>query len=1092
MLADLRARDVFCRAVQVDVASHSPQVEPLRDELRRRLATIAPRGAAVPMYSTVTGETIAGEKLDAEYWANNLRRPVLFSRATQNLLAAGQSLFVEMSPHPILLPAVEETLAETNAAGHVVASLRRDEDEQLTLCSALGQVYAAGRHVDWHRVYPTGQVVPLPAYPWQHQRYWLDLAVPQVAASRGRREAHLLLGTRLDLAQDDEHTVWEVELDERTQPYLAVHRLHDAPVVAAATYIELARLAAGRLGAHTGYALTDVGFERALVLPPDKSTRLQIVATRQAGGRMALAILSAQGDSWQAHFRCTVRPDASEPAAPAPVDWQAPGLERIAGDEFYQDLAARGAQFAESLRTILQVARGDRQAMAEMAGVAPEESFQVPAQLDAAFQLLGALAAYRLDMPVHAERICFHPPPQGKVWAHAQERGGRVDVRLWDTAGRVWIEIDGLELRSPEQAPDDLFQVRWQDCRRPDGAPREPARGDWLVIAEGASTGAALVASLQAQGAQAHVVRRTSDWHAHLSSTAWRGIVYLAGPETPGEQNTAVPAGMPEPVLEDAVRLVQDLARIEWREPPRVWFVTHGAQAVAPGDRPDIAQSALWGLARVIAVEHREFWGGLIDLDPAVEPAQAAERLCMEITQPDGEDEVAIRGDRRFIPRLVPFDGGREPFARWRPDAAYLITGGLGGIGAEVAQEMARQGARHLVLLGRTPPAPRESWAQLTDERQTRFAHTIRAIEALGASVEYAAVDVADQELLAAWVESYRRQGRPPIRGILHAAGVIDDRLIVDLDATSLHTVLRPKVAGALALQRVWEHADLDFFVLFSSAGALMGQAGQGSYAAANAALDALAQARRARGQAALSINWGAWTGLGFAATMGGRRVIEEVEAHGLVSMSARQGVQMLHRLLAADAAQVAVMPMQRAKLRATSRLFADLASGATAVASPRALSAPSPMTALRDELAALDLVQRRVRLEAYVQTTLGQVLRLAPGQIEPHTPLGTYGIESLSAIEFRNRLEAGLGLRLSATIVWNHPTVADLAVFLDGRLGALGQAPQVQALPLAVPPVAAPAPREHPQGDRVAARVSAMSDAEAMQELRKRKKGQG
>ena len=199
----------------------------------------------------------------------------------------------------------------------------------------------------------------------------------------------------------------------------------------------------------------------------------------------------------------------------------------------------------------------------------------------------------------------------------------------------------------------------------------------------------------------------------------------------------------------------------------------------------------------------------------------------------------------------------RPPLA-WPTDGSYLITGGLGDLGLVVARWMVEQGARRLILLGRTKLPPRSSWSSVeTGSRLARQIAAIRELEALGASVHLASVDVADEEQLSAFLEEFRAEGWPPIRGVVHAAGVLHDGLLLQLDRAALNTVLRPKVMGGWLLHRLLEDAPLDFFVLFSSAGSLLGQPGQGNYAAANAFLDALAHHRRAQGQPALSCQLG-------------------------------------------------------------------------------------------------------------------------------------------------------------------------------------------------------------------------------------------
>ncbi len=690
---------------------------------------------------------------------------------------------------------------------------------------------------------------------------------------------------------------------------------------------------------------------------------------------------------------------------------------------------------------------------------------------------------------------------------HATESDSPVvDLHLLDEAGRTLVEISGLRLKRfgaehgvSDNVDDWLYEVQWvanpkldnvRDNVKPHGS------NAWLIFADQGGVGEALASALDKQ-AERSVLISVGDTYERLSETHFRirpdraddvrrmfeqvndfqGIVYLMGLDVPEVTSPAsLEAGQAlgcDPVL----HIVHELTRHGWPVSPRVWLITRNAQ-MADQDT-NVAQSPVWGLGRVIAEEHREHWGGLIDLDPASTSDEAAACLVDELLHPDGEDQLAYRAGQRYAARLVRFQNRQSTLGhgRLRPDAAYLITGGLGGIGVEVARWLAQQGARRLILMGRTSLPPRAEWDQIRDARQLRMTQTLRDLEALGVSVQYAAIDVADEEQLRSFLEQYRLEGWPPIRGIIHAAGVIDDRMLTQLDAASLRAVMRPKALGGWLLHRLFENQPLDFFVLFSSVGSLIGQVGQGSYAAANAFLDALAHYRRARGLPALSVNWGAWTGLGFAATAGGQRVISLLEAQGMAGFSAKQGLEALARLLPGDAAQAVVLPIDWAKLRkspaATNRLLIDLIKEAS-----DQVQTSAPEKSMRDTLLDLAPAQRRDALETYLQTTLAQVLRLAPSRIEPDMPFGRLGLESLMAVEFRNRLATSLDLSLSATLAWNYPTIADLATYLDGKLDPIGSSKPIGPAPLT------------PEVDQTVDKIEAMSDDEALHALRSRRKG--
>jgi acyl carrier protein len=313
---------------------------------------------------------------------------------------------------------------------------------------------------------------------------------------------------------------------------------------------------------------------------------------------------------------------------------------------------------------------------------------------------------------------------------------------------------------------------------------------------------------------------------------------------------------------------------------------------------------------------------------------------------------------------------------------------------------------------------------------------------------------------------------------------VIDDKLIVQLDHASLNGVMRPKVAGSWLLHKLFKDQPLDFFVLFSSLGSLVGQTGQGNYAAANAFLDALVHERQANGMPGISINWGAWGGLGFAVTPGGKRVLEKLELQGLEAFSTEQGLGALELLLHQPIPQAVVLPINLTRFQlsglARDRLWQHLLQEQ----SQSKLKSDKASQMVRETLLALPVDQQHAFLQTHVQTVLAQVLRMSPERIGPNAPLGSLGLESLLAVEFRNRLEASLNVKLAATLVWNYPTVFDITTFLLKKFDSSSQ--PSQPTQLTVPE----SQSLTPDSNKVIQKVQAMSDEDALLVLKNRRKG--
>jgi NAD(P)-dependent dehydrogenase (short-subunit alcohol dehydrogenase family)/acyl carrier protein len=447
-----------------------------------------------------------------------------------------------------------------------------------------------------------------------------------------------------------------------------------------------------------------------------------------------------------------------------------------------------------------------------------------------------------------------------------------------------------------------------------------------------------------------------------------------------------------------------------------------------------MTQASLWGLGRTIAEEHPSLWGGLIDLDPRDTTEAASSLLCDEMLGPEREDQIAYRQGVRHVARLVRYKGGASSHLRWRTDASYLITGGLGDLGLRVARWMVEQGARRLVLMGRTALPPRAAWKDL--DPLSRTAHQIAAIrelELMGASVLPAAVDVADEAQMGLFFKTYEQENWPPIRGVVHAAGVVEGQPVAELETETLLRVMRPKLLGAWLLQRYLTDAPLDFFVLFSSGSSLLNSPLLGAYAAANALLDALAHERRAQGRPALSINWGFWSEVGMAARYL-RENGREFAPHGMGTFAPEQGLEALGRLMRQDATEVCVMPIdwrqwsQYHPTASQSPVLAHLIEddpGQTAAAHD---NSPTNSRLSREELASARPEARAAMLEDALRQQVATVLKLSPSRINSQTPLIHLGIDSIMAIELKNRIESMLGIAVPIVTFLQGPSISSIA----------------------------------------------------------------
>jgi microcystin synthetase protein McyG len=544
-------------------------------------------------------------------------------------------------------------------------------------------------------------------------------------------------------------------------------------------------------------------------------------------------------------------------------------------------------------------------------------------------------------------------------------------------------------------------------------------------------------------------------------SNALQRIVHLWSLDTtPLENTTAEKLGAEQLLMGGSViHLVQSLAKDSVKA--RLWLVSRGAQPVVT--KPEllaVTQSPIWGLGRVIALEHPELWGGLIDLEEGSDEAAQVSQLWQEIgnEDPDGEDQKAFRDNQRYVPRLVrgvSVNGEREADIAWpapratifAADSAYLITGGLGRLGLMVAHWMAKRGARHLALVSRRRLPERSTWADLAaDSDAYETILRIQGIESLGATVRVVSGDVCD---FATMSELFTEFGKsmPSLRGVIHAAGVFNFHNLTEINSDVLKTCLRPKIIGTWVLHELTKHASLDFFVAFSSTASLWGVKGFAHYAAANQFLDAIAHFRKALGLPALTINWGRWSGGG----MNGEAEKSATQV-GLEAMPAADALEVLGHLLGTSTGQVTVAACNWDVLRPVYEarrqrpLFEKLPSAQRRAVGQQSKKPENFLVRLRQAPSS----ERTQLLRDFVHDQVAGVLGVNHAQsLDAKQGFFRMGMDSLMSVQLRQRLENSLdGCSLPLTLAFEYPNIEALTRYL---------AKEVLNLDMATPRVSTP-----------------------------------
>lgn len=1062
--ARLDAQGVFARALQVQVPYHSVFMAPLREPLLAELAGLQPRLAQVPLFSTVTGGRIDGSEMDADYWYRNVRQPVAFLAALREMLAAGVGRWVEIGPHPVLASSLKET-AQAGTAGPapVLHTLRRDQPEVLQMRRVLAELYVGGAPLDWCALQGAGQWARLPTYPWRDARHWNESGLTR--ALRTAPAEHPLLARRVDAPVP----TWEADLDAARLAYLDDHRIQGVTVFPGAGYVSMALHAAHSLyGALDSVAFADIAFERALYLSPDNPVTLRLVIDAEQHSFCISSRPQADaGERWERH--CRGRLLLSQNLDRGGVDLAAlrQRCDRpVTRDDCYLHFRRLGLEYGPAFQGIDALWQGPNEALARLVVpaqlLAELDDYDVhPAVLDVCFQTLAAA------LPMDAGRASVYMPTgvrEGRryralsrtMWVHARisepgRDGLAGDIRLYDDAGQPVIEIDACSARAlggQASAPtaQKLYQPGWQAQERGVCIDAE-TRGGWLVYGGAALLSDSAATLLRDAGCTVQQVQ--SNVLDGLSPQAWLDRLRAVGPALRGVIHLDATQPINDPAIDIergclvTLALVQALAQLQTERRPRLWLATRATQPVAGHAVEHPFAAALWGLGRVIGhAEHKALWGGMVDL-PAQAHSDDGRRIAEECLQPDGEDEIALRGAQRYVLRLHECDRDAAlPHApALRQDCTYLVTGGLGALGAVVARWMVGRGARHLLLVGREALPERSTWLlPHWPEAVQRRIETVRDLEAAGAHVRVEAADIADAATVLALLERHRAAGYPAIRGVIHSAGVARPQLLADMDAADFCSVLPPKVLGAWNLHHALAAQPLDFFVLFSSVASQVTSMGQGNYAAANACLDAIAHWRRAQGLTSLSIDWGPWGDVGMATQLD---LVKFFHSRGLYPMSSAQGTAALGQLMSGRVAQALVLGAHWQTVADTSPLsiaaplIRDLLASEADGAQAQAGSAQAPGDFIADYRACDDPAARGALLQQWLHRLVCRVMAVDAADMGLRDSFNSRGMDSMMAIELKNRIEHALAVRVAIVDLLKGATAESLAAVIGPDLDA-------------------------------------------------------
>jgi len=1071
---ELDRQNINYRELHISNAFHSPRTEPILDDLEKVAGEIRHSAPKLPLISNLTGELISAAP-DKSYWRRHLREAVRFGDGMLALAKLECHTFLEVGPHPVLLPLAQICLGTKGKSATWIATLNRQKPDTESITEMLVALYLAGHNPNWAVVHADSswRRIPLPTYPFQRKRHWIEDNPHTKRAGNSAERPHPLVGARI--ASPPEEVRYQARYGVQHIDYFSDHKVVGTVVLPTTAELEAATFA-GRMHFGTSHVSFDNAMHhQAMSFTNGEDRTVRVLVTPQKFDRASFKLVSAATESsevWQTHMTGTLR-KSEAPTWPAfsPTVIQARCQQTLRVADLYARLNKLGLEYGPSFRGVEELHLGQNEALTKVRlpdGLASTQYAMHPAFLDACLHayplVLDVTERTKGDrhnsyLPVTLAGFRCYQDGISKAWVHTRLRSVEkddtqlVDIRIYDAAGRPVAEVEGLSVRLlslekvqqlPRADTDDLFyRVAWQKRSRETTSPRKDrAPASWIIFTDAKGVGAALAGRLEAAGHHCHLVyrdaafaphgvrkwtvderqphdfRRLLEQFASSETLPCEGVVYLWGLDAPsiaGLTLASLKRGS-EMMCRGALAILRALSETRSMKTTgrRVWFVTANTQKAEGQDQPvDPVQAPLWGLGRTVALEYPGIWGGLIDLQMNGDHAPDVDLLAAELLHPTGETQIAISASGACsVPRLVRQSLAELPaqLPRVRGDATYLVTGGLGMLGRSVAKWLISKGANHLVLTGRS--ASSEAAKKV-----------FSAAEIDSAAIRVVAADISRDEEVSRLVKMIQKE-MPPLKGVVHSAGVLDDGVLAQLDWDRFARLFEPRVYGSWLLHEHTKSLELDFFVLKSSLLSLLGSAGQGNYTASSAFLDSLAEHRHAGGFPARTINWCAWSGGGLA-TVSGARGEAMWSSLGVKFVSPDLAMQAFDKLMHRDVDQIAVA-------------VADWPHYATKLGMPPFLTEllnrneDSRSSRLVQGTAAMDVPPRAVNDQARQQflSKLQQFIMAELGfseAIDPDQPLNEVGLDSLMSVGLSNSLEDEFGIPVSVTELLKGPTINQL-----------------------------------------------------------------
>ncbi|KAL6818844.1 6-methylsalicylic acid synthase MsaS [Trichoderma sp. SZMC 28013] len=1095
---DTKAKGIKAVRVKTDIAFHSPMLDQLVDPLKVALKdSLQPRQSTLPIYSTSDRDARTEALRNIDYWTNNMVSPVFLQSAIDAAADDGYRVFVEVSTHPIVLFSVNETLLERGISYDdmaTIATMKRDTSVEATILELAAELYVKGISIDFEAHFGGKQrwCPSVPGTSWVHKPFYrkvetgpigggalpdekvADVKVPdektsdkvsdgkQPAVEKNDGDKHILLGQR-NVVPGTNIFHYTTELSDEIKPFPGTHPLDGTEIIPAAVYLNTFQQATGAT------LLSDIKLNIPVSLGKDKRIVSVIVKGEE------ISVLSAEpsalevgsNETWVTHSSCSWSKTAIPDMAAQPKTYDVPVVQKRIGtilpNSFALDYLSRiGVEGVAFPWEVVEHYGNDSEMIVKVdmdpsVSVLPWDSRSWAPFLDAATSVGSSIFFNdpRMRIVSGMDHLYLYssetPPKVGYLYIQkgTTTKGLSADISVLDEQGNLLAMIKTMHFSDLVSGAADsneglVHQLAWVPPKFKE-KPRDLKH--IILVSSDSSLLETYSVQLKSEKAKVSCIAQAQDLRKFTAALNQKGSIVVYAP--PAIESAIHVADATEEFIWETTTLVQILVNLGPSMMAKLFVLTN---RVFTGDSATgLAHGALYGLARIIASEHPDFWGGLIDNGSPNTFPMLAVKYVDEYDILRVDDGLPRRAIMRPLLESQKYQPGVAKTLLPKPEGTYIVTGGLGDFGIETCGFLVEKGARNLVILSRRSLPPRNYWSVLaaSDPKLAAVIERVKAFEAQGATIHSLALDITLPDASELLLEAIKSLNVPPVLGVVHAAGVLEASTLVETTRDSFARVLAPKVSGALALHNAFPPGSLDFFVMFSSIGQLVGTVGQASYGSSNAFLDAMATYRRAQGDNAVAFQFTALRGLGMATSTD--LLMTELRSKGITDITADEAFRawehlgrydiegaVVTRCLPLLEGEPAAIPLLEEVVVRRPRMnvkgLSTTVTGKTATTTAAAAGGTDDDD--KGEAMPTDPQEREKWVDVRVRECIARVLMMDDiDDIGPRTPLLDLGMDSVMTVALRQTFQTVFKIKVPLTLTWNHPTVKHLVPWFSARL---------------------------------------------------------